>query len=594
MRREATARLLSLLLAPCAWLLIALLSAGIPAFAIDPAHVEALAKGGATELALRRVEQGQSDALPVDEWVAWEKARLAVYTARRDWDALAQRVERLPGGLPGDFVRHALTRAAEARLAAADPAGARRFLRRLIWQEQAEPGELPYLRRLIIRSYLMEDNLDDALAALQRYKQDYRAQGEAWQLLHAEILLRAGQARGALEELAGLQSREAQLLRQLAALRAGDFRPRDVIERAEKLAAASRRDAPTARRAWVLVAKAARLGRDPATRVRALEQALGIRGENDALYRADADELWEAYDTLAESLGNAARLLVGEDEAWLAKAASYERKSPSTARALYAFTGRTAHDPEARAAAHQRLAASLLADGLTETLKTLYTRSARYAALDTIPLPVRYRLADVALAEYDIALAANLIRNLDTPPEGEDNELWRLRRARILIYAGELPPALAMLNGLLDGTEALAEGFAERFLQVMFDLQTAGQHQAAIPLLESLYARVDNERMQREILFWLADSHAALGHYPEAAELYLRSAATRNGALGADPWGDSARYQAAEALGKAGLHADARNVYLELLRATTDPRRRMQIERRIQQLWLKERSATTP
>jgi hypothetical protein len=556
-------------------------------------HVEALVKGGATELALRRVEQGQSNALPVDEWIAWEKARLMVYAARHDWDALTQRVERLPEGLPSDFVRHALTRAAEARLAAADPPGARRFLRRLIWQEQAESGELPYLRRLVIRSYLMEDNLGDALAALQRYKQDYRATGEAWQVLHAEILLRAGEARGALEELAGLQSREAQLLRQLAGLRAGDFRPRDVIERAEKLAVASRRDPATARRAWVLAAEAARLGRDEAAQVRSLEQALSLRGENDPLYRADADDLWEAYDALAESLGNAARLLVGEDEAWLAKAASYEQGSPSTARALHAFTGRTAHDPAARAAAQQRLAASLLAHGLTDTLKALYTRSARYAVLDTIPLPVRYRLADVALAEYDIALAANLIRDLDTPPEGEDTELWRLRRARILIYAGDLRPALAMLTALLDGAEALAEGFAERFLQVMFDLQTAGQHQAAVPLLESLYARVDNERMRREILFWLADSHAALGHYPEAAELYLRSA-TRDGALSADPWGESARYHAAEALGKAGLHADARNVYLELLRATTDPRRRMQIERRIQQLWLKERSATTP
>ena len=75
-------------------------------------------------------------------------------------------------------------------------------------------------------------------------------------------------------------------------------------------------------------------------------------------------------------------------------------------------------------------------------------------------------------------------------------------------------------------------------LQVVFDLQAVGKHAEAYVLLESLYSLVDQPQQQREILFWMADSKAALGEHEAAAELYLRSANHPPGE-GKDIWGQS-------------------------------------------------------
>ena len=99
--------------------------------------------------------------------------------------------------------------------------------------------------------------------------------------------------------------------------------------------------------------------------------------------------------------------------------------------------------------------------------------------------------------------------------------------------------------------------------------------------------------MQREIYYWIAESRSALGEYREAAELYLRSATFEN-PTGGDMWGQTARYHAAETLGKAGLTQDARLVFQALLKHTADAKQRAVIERSIQQLWLIEKKTTTP
>ncbi|MDX5151356.1 MAG: tetratricopeptide repeat protein, partial [Acidiferrobacterales bacterium] len=93
--------------------------------------------------------------------------------------------------------------------------------------------------------------------------------------------------------------------------------------------------------------------------------------------------------------------------------------------------------------------------------------------------------------------------------------------------------------------------------------------------------------LQREILFWMAESKVALGKSGEAAELYLRSA-YHGQPKGGDMWGQSARYHAAESLAKAGNLEDARTIYQELLRFTPDAKRRAIIERNLQQLWLRK------
>jgi hypothetical protein len=92
--------------------------------------------------------------------------------------------------------------------------------------------------------------------------------------------------------------------------------------------------------------------------------------------------------------------------------------------------------------------------------------------------------------------------------------------------------------------------------------------------------------LQREILYWQADSHKALRDYPRAAWLYLKSA-TLLDAKGLDPWGQTARFQAAEVLADAGLPEDARRIYEGLLRVTREPDRRAAIKYKLQELWLR-------
>jgi hypothetical protein len=564
------------------------------AHAVEPDHIAALVKGGATQLALRLLDTEQKNKLAPEEWTRWEAQRLAVLKALRRWDDLARRVDALPEKVSTEFRRTAFEAAAEARLAANDAAGARRYLRKLLWQEQVAGEDAARARRLVIRSYLQENRLDDAQTALLLYQRDYQAKTEPWLVLHAEILLQAGNPRAAVNALSGLQSYDARLLRLLANLRGKLQSPREVLAAANKLAETLAARPEYQRAAWIVATEAARVIGDDAAKVMALERALSLPENNtSSLYRVSADDLWQAYESTAERLGNAAKLLVGNDDEWLDKAESVPCTENHVARAWYGFLALRATDDDIRQLSHRRLAAGLMRDGRSQTLESLYTRSARFPSVAGIPAEVRYALADKAIADYNVRLAAELVRGLDTPPEGEAPENWALRRARILVYAGDHKAAADLLSGILVAQERLELDLTARLLQVLFDLQAVDRHEDAAKLLGAVYTRVDSDKLRRELLFWMADSQNALKHYEAAAELYLRSA-TFAGASGEDPWGHTARYQAAEALGRAGLIEDARHVYLKLMQSTPDPRRRAQIERQMQQLWLQRKSGSSP
>jgi len=576
-------------------LLILLILLAPAAAADDLGRIAALVKGGAPDLALRLVDQNQPPVEKVDAWMAWEKQRYAIYAARHDWDVIAQRTDKLPAGLPDDFVQWALTQAAWARLFADDGAGARHFLRRLLWQERGTQAALAQWRQMVIRSYLVDDDLADAETAIVRYQQDFSPQGDAWSVLRGQILLRSNRNRAAMAVLAGAQTFEGRLLLLMAGLRSGDYRPAVVLARAIKLAHDTAQRPALQRQAWILATYAAARAGNAPQRLAALERALNFPrdlGKDDPLFQVSADDLWRAYDSVAIGIGNKLRLLVGDDAVWLRKAATYKRDYAPYARAFYAFLAFHGSDPKTREFAQQQFATSLYADGNDRVVRSLYTRSSRYKSLADVPDQIRYLMTDHALADYDIAFAGQLMQGLNDPPPGEDADEWSMRRARVLIYAGDFKSALAILNGVLQNKSQLDDEFVERYLQVIFDLQAAGKNREAEDLLKSLFPLVENTEFQRQILFWMGDSRSALGEYPRAAELYLRSA-TYNNVSGGDIWGQTARFHAAEALAKAGLIDDARSVYQHLLRFTQDPKRRAVIERNIQQLWLLEPKTTT-
>ena len=509
--------------------LLFLLQAPSIAQAADNAELErvrALTKGGATQLALRLLDQYQPAATQTESWMLWEKERYALYRAQRNWAQLAARATSLPAGLPPEFVRWAKTEAARARLSASDAEGARRVLRDLLWQEQGSRDERADWRQLVIRSYLIENNVSDAHTAVQQYRADFQVNSPAWRQLEATILIRAGKPKEAYALVGDIKTHDGQLLTLLAGLQGDMLPPATVLTRALSLAEETRNKPALNHQAWLLVAEAAARANDPLRRMYALERALTDAREHaapDALLAANADDLWQAYERYAEAEGNEARLLVGNDAAWLKKAEAYKRDDALQARAFYAFLlGHAGLDT--RKLAQQRFTDSLIEDGRAEVLRALYSTSRRYPDLKAVPEYARYRLADQALADYDIAFAARLMQGLENPPAGEDPDSWALRRARVLIYAGDQRGALQLLNGILAGKKNLDDAFAERFIQVLFDLQAAEHHTQVIALLEAVFQLNKNPRIQRESLYWTADSKAALGEHQQAAELYLRSA----------------------------------------------------------------------
>ena len=556
-------------------------------------QVAALVQSGATGLALHLVNRDQPSPSH-GAWMAWEKVRYAAYAERHDWDAIRQRACALPAGIPDDFVQWALTRAAQAQLSAHDGAGARFFLRRLLWRERATPQKLARWRRMVIRSYLVDDRLADAETAVAAYEQDFRIDSDSWSVLHGTILLRLDRYRSAVAALAGVRTYEGRLLLLLAGLRSGAYEPQKVLMRALEIVRVTAKRPALHRQAWILADYAAADAKNHAQELSALEHALGFPRATDAsdpLFRADADDLWNSYLQVARSIGNRSRLLVGDDRAWVAKASALEKRYPPYARALYAFLSIHGGSAKLRTQAAKRLAGSLFADHDGRAVRALFTASSRFGSLASVPDAIRYRMVDDAIADGDIGFAARLMRSLRHPPPGEKAADWTLRRARVLIYAGDFQHGLALLGGLLDAKKPPDDQFVRRYLQVIFELQTAGANRSAGLLLKTMFPLVSDPVIRRQILFWMADSEKARGRYRRAAELYLRSA-SYGGATPDDMWGQTARYNAAYALAKAGLTADARSVYRHLLDSTRNPARRAAIERRLQQLWLLDAKAS--
>jgi tetratricopeptide (TPR) repeat protein len=172
-------------------------------------------------------------------------------------------------------------------------------------------------------------------------------------------------------------------------------------------------------------------------------------------------------------------------------------------------------------------------------------------------------------------------------PAGTDAFTWQLRRARILVLGGDTSGGGEAMLLLLQSHETLDERQQDLVRQVVFDLQTANAHQAALALFEKLLEFTDDITAQRELYYWMAESRLGLQDYSEAARLYLKSAMLI-GEDAMDPWAQTARYHAASALAKAGMLHDARALFSHLLRVTKETNRRAVLQHELQKLWLLE------
>ena len=551
-----------------------------------------LARLGAPQLALRRMDAAQPDPDEnLVDWVAWERERLQILHNQGMHRELVERLAGLPDSVDERFVRMALSLKADALLQLGEVDRARATARELLWfyTAAAEPHELEAWRRMVVRSYVLEGRSDDAGLALLRYRQDFGGDSAEWRWLNARVMLQTGRAEAAFRLLEDDASPQGRLLRMVAELAAFPDRAAQIESAAAK--AAEESEAPGIRGAyWALAAQAARGANKPFDQVRYLEKALSLPTERElthALLEVDADHLWESYIELGKQIGNQEQRLIGSDEDWYFPATEALQKDPLRARVLLSVLSEFGSSEESRSVAHGYLVGMLdeLPDGKT-LVRRLYLDSARYSDAGKLPPVIRYRLIDEALQTGELQTASRLMEGLSAPATGTDVFDWELRRARVYIYTGEVNTGVRMLEELLSAHDQQWDSqHIDRFLQVVFDLQTVRQHQQALLLFSAVLEKSVAMQQRRELLFWMADSLQALEKYDEAAYLYLKSA-TLQDPMAMDPWAQTARYHAAKTLAEAGLVEDARQIYSSLLRATRDAGRRAVLENEIQRLHL--------
>ncbi|RMG52482.1 MAG: hypothetical protein D6717_11875 [Gammaproteobacteria bacterium] len=574
---------------PFSWLagLFLVLAAGI----VQAASIEEtrrMAAAGAVDLALQTIDRVQpaADRQP-GRWAEWERLRLELLADKGDWPALLARTRNLPEGAPAALRRQAAELRARALLESGQPAQARRVWAELIWNTEPKQLEHKALRRWrfgILKALMAEPDPAPALAAWRRFQQDYPELTDDELEQRVRFALRAGQPDEALEQLKDRRGEALEPWWLLARLRSGKTPPADIMKAAE--AAAGKAESTAVQgRLWLIAAEAAARAGRGRNRVRDLEQALKrLPVARDALLRVRADDLWDSYLDYGRWLGNRARLLQGDDAAWLALAE--QEKDPLKRRALHALVAIEGSVEAVRAQGHERLLRDLGADdGLL--LENLYLHSANFPGIDYIPQVVRLRLAERALEQGRHDQASELMQGIEAPPEGMDPFDWGLRLARIHILGGREDRGIDGLYRVLGSRARLGRDEADRFLQAVFDLQTLKRDEDALKLLGALLPRLEDRGQVREVYYWMADSWKALGEYDRAATFYLRSALLPDG-VGLDPWGQTARFQAAEMLARAGLVEDARRLYEQLLRITHDRKRRIVLRQRLQQLHLQE------
>lgn len=537
-------------------------------------------QAGAYSLALNLVDDRQpSYASDSAGWLRWERVRLAVLQKQLAWKAISAQISALPKALTSVQRAEFLTLGVRAELAQSHGARARRLLRSLLWHGNlaADAAQLRLWRRMLIESYLDDGKLEDARLALLDYQLDYTPKSGKERAVLARVWLRVNDPKRALELLSAKLQPDTHWLFWLASLRAGSMAAQTVLKQAVKAVGAKGLNAEQAARLWGVAASAALQQHDWPTAIVALEHFLALAPQVPLtpLLPFDGDTLWRAYRSLGMQAGNRAKLLIGDDAAW-EDAAKQAHKSGHEvlSRAYNATLAKIGQSARVRSTGYRWLGASVL--GLPQgkrLLDRLFLNAPKqFAKTADIPVVIRLVLANDAVDRGDLVLAAGLMEGLDKAPNGEDPYLWSLRLSRVLVLGGRPKAGIERLRKLIARRASFDRKRADQLMQVLFDLQSTKQNAAALKLFEELYPKLAQAQQQREVLFWEAQSCETLGEEARAASLFLQSALLLD-AKAYDPWGMTARYNAALAMSKANMIPGAIRVLEDLRAHTRDPAR---------------------
>jgi len=201
--------------------------------------------------------------------------------------------------------------------------------------------------------------------------------------------------------------------------------------------------------------------------------------------------------------------------------------------------------------------------------------------IKTIPQNIKYELIEQLMQDKKTQQVADIIEQTYDAPSDKDEYIWHITKAKILIQVGKIKPAIKTVNNILDNNISYDDQQMDQISQVIFDLQALKQHKEVILLFDKIKQRDISVMRIREILFWQAESYDGLGKYENAAYHYLQSAYQIDKS-GADQWGQTARFNAAESLTRTKFITDANNIYKKLLTITTNKQRLLIIQSRIE------------
>lgn len=558
-------------------------------------QLQQIAESGTPGLALKLLDEAHPGTQKgFGEWFRWSQARTAILVKWKQWQRAIDYLQRLPSEpLPENLYRWSLSQRAWLQLEQGNASQARTLLRQLLWQVgQGEPnhGEQSLLRRLVIRSYLVDDRIDDAATAMYRYQQDYPSVEPEWLQLRARILLRQQKPHVLLEWPLTTRQKLPPTLLMLIALRSAQRTPQAIYT--EALVHANDVSLTLADRAryWKIAAEASALSGRLADTVLATERALGFADDlssSDRVFQVTTSDLWGVYQRYGTDLGNQKQLLIGDDAAWFSAVEAVREENPLQAKGLLSVVAQQAGSDALRGQALTQLATLLESDpGGLRLVARLFSDQNRFPGFRQVPVNVRHQLVEYALSNSNIVMASDLLATLTQQPDDTDKFTWHLRRARVLVLGGRPSEGVDVIDTLLTEQLFISPEQLDKLMQVLFDLQSAEYHQRAL----ALFIRLENERQlaptqRRELFFWMAESFTAVEQFAQAGLYYMRSA-TYVDSDSADLWGQSARYNAAESLAKAGLISDARRLYESLLKITEDPARRAVLRGKLQQLWV--------